>query len=311
MRSGGVILVIGDLMLDVLLTAPLLHEEQSAGIAARGGGSAANTAAWIAWAGESVEFVGCTGEDVIGGALGAELEAHNVHTRLRTVPGAETGCVAVEVTPRGERLMRSSRAANEFICADDVVWRHSEPLRHIHLTGYALLGPNGSSVLRAAGHLAREYRCTLSLDPSSTGVIEGLGAGHVCDLIRDAGVSVLLPNADEARLLSETSEIERAAQHLTRVAPMVVVKIGPRGAVWSVSTPGHIGEPAANVVPVESATLVDTTGAGDAFNAGLLVGMLKGQTLMESCRLGNLLAGRAISRLGGRPAPNSAFWQQS
>ncbi len=94
-------LIAGDLLLDVLLLPELKHSEQPAGMLARSGGSAANTAAWMARLGSRVSFVGCVGDDGIGHILRQELIAEGVHAHIRTVHGIETGCVAVELDARG------------------------------------------------------------------------------------------------------------------------------------------------------------------------------------------------------------------
>jgi ribokinase len=136
-------LVVGDLLLDVLLLSELKHSEQPAGMIARSGGSAANTAAWMQHLGCPVRFVGCVGNDGIGDMLRRELREVGVETRVRTVDGLETGCVAVELDAHGERLMRSSRGANVALVADDVRGANVGDIWGVHLTGYALLGVGG------------------------------------------------------------------------------------------------------------------------------------------------------------------------
>jgi sugar/nucleoside kinase (ribokinase family) len=289
-----VILSVGDLLLDVLLLPELQEEEQRAGIAVRGGGSAANTAAWVEHLGYPTRFVGCVGDDPLGAMLRSELRDAGVQTAVRTVAGAETGCVAVGVTPAGERVMRSARGANEALSPGDIRRAASPDLAAVHLTGYALLGPYGLELLEAAGETARAAGALLSFDPSSRGVVNRFGSERLLEDIRRLGVDLLLPSRPEAEALTGTAGAAEAALGLATFARMAVVKDGERGA--AVSAGGETQE-----VPTEPVRPVDSTGAGDAFNAGLLVGLVRGAGLGEACAFAHTVARDAISRYGGRP----------
>src|SRR5579884_2225628 len=97
------IAVIGDLLLDIFILSELQEAEQGEGIVLRGGGSAANTACWVAALGEPVTFVGCTGDDPRGIMLARELRDRGVTPWVRAIPRSETGAVAIEVSDSGER----------------------------------------------------------------------------------------------------------------------------------------------------------------------------------------------------------------
>jgi sugar/nucleoside kinase (ribokinase family) len=289
-----VILVAGDLLLDIFLLPELRAEEQAAGLLVRCGGSAANTAAWMSRQGLEVCFVGCVGDDSVGEMLSAELLAHGVHTRIRVVDGAETGCVAVEVGKSGERAMRSSRGANMSLSPNDLLSSASGDTPLVHLTGYALLGPFGLQLLRSAGDIARSTGALLSFDPSSVGVINQVGTETLTGELERAHVGVLLPNREEALALVRGASIESAAQRLCSIVPTVVVKDGGDGAVVA-------RDCSTTRVPTRTIEPLDTTGAGDAFNAGALSVLLQGGTLREACEVGHALAARAITQYGGRP----------
>jgi sugar/nucleoside kinase (ribokinase family) len=280
-------------MVDVLLLPELRQEEQAAGLALRGGGSAANTAGWLAHLGHDAAFIGCVGGDAPGNMLVEELRHARVRTHVRRV-GAETGCVAVEITPLGERLMRSSRGANQALSPDDILDLDISAIEFVHLTGYALLGPYGLEMLRAGGKLARRVRAVLTFDPSSLGVIGKVGADRLLSSLSECGVGIFLPNREEAEALTGQAEPEGAALALLRATPRVAVKCGRDGSCFADdSGHGRLGTRALQPV--------DSTGAGDAFNAGLLAGLSKGLSLPDACELGNQVAGQAVMRLGGRP----------
>lgn len=288
------ILSIGDVMLDVMLLPSLQREEQSRGIAVRAGGSAANTAAWLAHLGVDSTFVGCTGDDPPGDMLAHELRAHGVRCAIRTVAGSESGAVAVEIGVGGERVMRSARGANEALAPDDILAAPTTGVVAVHITGYALLGPAGFRLLHAAAEVAHDAGALLSFDPSSVGVIERLGADRLLMEVDRCTVGLLLPNRVEAESLTGEGDAVDAARSLAAAIPLVVVKAARAGAAFA-------GVASFGKVPARPAEAIDSTGAGDAFDAGLLAALTTGQTLGAACRLANATAGHAITRLGGRP----------
>ncbi len=297
------IVVAGDLMLDIFFTARLRLEEQSAGIAARAGGSAANTSAWIAHLGEAVTFVGCTGDDSLGSALRTELAASGVAMKVRAIDGVETGCVAVEVTPEAQRFMKSSRGANEFLSPDDLRGLASPSVTNVHLTGYALVGPGGSELLHVAAELAQQCGALLSFDPASVGVIEKVKSVALLDELQLSRVGLLLLNSQEALALTGAPVLADAVQQLTDSVGMIVVKNGAEGALWARSTERSSVAASVHLAPTQPIRPLDTTGAGDAFNAGAIVGLARGYSLAAACRLGHEVASQTLGRLGGRPAP--------
>lgn len=290
------ILVAGDLMLDVLLLPELKAEEQGAGLLVRSGGSAANTAAWLGHQGAEVTFVGCAGHDGVGAMVRDELRRSGVRLAVRRV-AAETGSVAVEVMPDGERVMRSSRGANQMLRAMDLSRAGGRgPLEAIHLTGYALLAPDGLDLLHEAHRLARHSGALLAFDPSSPGVIAYIGAERLLSVLTEAGVRLFLPNIAEAEALTGTHDPAAMALALARRFERVALKTGATGA---------LGAQGRQVTPVRTAPVpaVDTTGAGDAFNAGVLRGLVMGIPLIEAVDEGNRLAGMCVRRYGARPPP--------
>lgn len=288
------ILAIGDLMLDVLLLPELTAPEQGSGIIVRGGGSAANTAAWIADGGGDATLVACIGTDMLGDMLATELHAAGVSSRVRRVNDHTTGAVVVEITPDGERIMRSSRGANQTLAPGDVLGCGGLEPDWIHLTGYALLGHAGLGLLRAASQLARETRAHLSFDPSSVGVIDAFGAAALVNALLESGARLLLPNALEAQALTGEQAPEGACRSLGADFPMVIVKNGERGSV-------HAERGGTVAVPAVPGGRRDATGAGDAFNAGVLLALSHRGTLDEAVRAGHVVGARAIDRYGGRP----------
>jgi ribokinase len=286
------IVVLGDVMVDVVvrLSVPLASgSDAPAVIRFHGGGSAANTAAWLAEAGAAPLLVGRVGDDERGRAARDELSAAGVTALLAADPELPTGTCVVIVGPDGERTMAPDAGANDGLSDADLPDDVLVAARHLHVAGYALLRAGSRPAARAAISRALEREMTVSVDPSSAALLSPQF------LDQAVGAGLLLPNADEARMLSGESDPERAARVLAARFGEVVVTLGADGALW---TDGR-DSVRAHAVPVEAA--VDSTGAGDAFAAGLLAARLDGAAPAEALAAGARLAAQAVAKPGGRP----------
>jgi sugar/nucleoside kinase (ribokinase family) len=286
------IVVLGDVMVDVLvrLSGPLAPgSDAPAVIRFHGGGSAANTAAWLAEAGAEPALVGRVGEDERGRAARDELREAGVHALLAVDPELPTGTCVVIVAPDGERTMAPDAGANDALSDADLADDLLVPAGHLHVAGYALLRDGSRPAARAAISRALERGVTVSVDPSSAALLSPEFLGHA------DGAGLLLPNLDEARMLSGELDPERAARALAARFGEVVVTLGAEGALWTDGRESVHAE----AVPVEAA--VDSTGAGDAFAAGLLAARLDGAAPGEALAAGARLAAEAVARPGGRP----------
>jgi sugar/nucleoside kinase (ribokinase family) len=290
------VLVVGDLVTDVLVVhaGPIeVGSDTTAAVTIAGGGQAANTAAWLAHAGRPVTLVAAVGDDPAGRERVAELTALSVHCAVRVHAGAATGSVVV-LASAGERTMITDRGAALRLDPADVAGavRAATDAGHLHLSGYPLLDaasrPGGLAALAAA----RDGGLTVSVDAASAAPLRRVGV--FLDLVRD--VDLLLCNADEAAVLAGPGDPEGQAAALTRVARNVVVKCGGDGAVWC-GRDGTVRAVAGVRVPV-----LDPTGAGDAFAAGLLAAWCSGAEPGAALAAGAALGAAAVGRVGGRPA---------
>lgn len=288
------VVVVGDVATDVVVVLsgdPAPGSDRPASISTRGGGAAANVATHLARLGVTVELAGCIGDDPSGAGLAAELATAGVRSVLRTVPGVPTGTVVSLVEPDGQRSMLADRGANLELVAGDV------PLPgrggHLYVSGYTLLDPRPRAAGLQALQDAAAGGCTISVDPASTDPLERYGVDRW--LADTAGVTLLLPNADEARLLSGCQDAEDAARSLAGRYPVVAVKLGPDGALWA--SGDVLVHRAAHPTAV-----VDTTGAGDAFAAGLLSAWLRvpGLDPVEALDAGLARAAAVVRQLGAR-----------
>ena len=256
--------VFGDLVLDISVRThgPLQPRSDVTGeITCRGGGSAANVAAWLASLGSQVRLAGAVGSDPLGSQLAAELDSLGIELFLVEKPGP-SGMILLFVDEQGERTMVTSRGANLLFEPIDLSERFFTGLGHLHLTGYSFFG---SEPLReAAAELldrARRRGIPFSVDPASYALLAEFGRERFLRLTR--GAAVLFPNLDEGRVLTGAREPEAVARELLRFYPRVVLTLGAQGCLWA-------AEEGLGFVPAPAVEPVDTTGAGDAFAAGFL-----------------------------------------
>jgi len=287
-RPPRSILVVGDLLVDIVArpVGPLrVGSDTAATVRLAGGGSAANTACWIAAAGGSAALLAAVGDDALGRLADAELEAAGVDRVGPVLAGAATGTCVVVVGRDGERTMLPDRGANDALPATAVAPALTDEVAWVHVSGYALLHEGSRPAGVAALAVARERGIPTSVDAASSGPLRDLGAATFGEMV--AGTDLLFANGDEVAALGGPDAARAGVGAL-------VLKEGPGGATW---TDG--GAPIA--VPAVRAEVVDTTGAGDALAAGYLVAALAGADPAAALAAGTALAGRAVTRLGARP----------
>ncbi len=284
-------------MTDVVatLSEPLAYGSDSpAPVRLLDGGSAANTAAWLASTGNHVTLIGRVGADAAGELARTTLERGGVRTRLTVDPDLPTGTCIVLVSPDGERTMIPDAGANAALSRSDVPLSLFDATTHLHVVGYALLNEGSRDAARHAIRSAHANGTTVSIDPSSAGPLEGRGPEAFLSWV--AGADLLLANADEARTLTGLTDATEAARALTTAFAEVVVTLGAGGALRvgrDQKDPVHVA-----AAPVE---VVDSTGAGDAFTAGYLPATLDGADPQTALAAGCALAAQAVTRTGARP----------
>lgn len=273
------IVVVGDVAVDVLVE-PVRPVVPGADVPARirtaAGGAGANTAAWLAHLGADVTLVARVGDDPAGRAAVGELRAAGVRTELIRDPHHPT-CTVVALLGGGDRTLLSDRGAAAHLQPADLP--DVDGADHLHLSGYVLLDPSSRDAGLAALAAARAAGLSTSVDPQAAPALTPAFRAWI------RGVDLLLPNADELAALG--------ADLLHDVAAVAATSAG-NGATWH---DAH-GTWAADAPTV---AVVDATGAGDAFDAGLLVAWLGGAGPEDALRSGCAAASRAVGRPGARP----------
>jgi sugar/nucleoside kinase (ribokinase family) len=265
----------------------------------RQGGSAANCARWLARLGVRATLVTAVGRDSIGRALVDALQRDGVTVRARRV-GRPTGRIGVIIAlPGGERSFVADRgAADELKPADlRADWFATDLL---HLPAYSLIGFPLADAGRRGIELARGHGALVSLDLSSAAPLLAKGRRAAQRLVEDASPDIIFSTLAEAEAYLGAHDLAR----LLEAAPLAVVKRGAGGAtLLARATVGSIRFE----VATPALTATDTTGAGDAFDAGFLaafVGLpadarLRPASLRRAALGGHRAAARQLT--GGTP----------
>jgi ribokinase len=263
----------------------------------RAAGSATNFALCAAHLGVKTGFAGRLAVDKFGEVVLKALREADVDTQwLRLVEDSETGMTLVLVREDGERAFITYQGTNAELQQQDLekCFTADPPPRWVHLAGYHLLdslrGPPAISLLK----LAQERGITTSLD---TGWDPKGWTNETIETLHEAlqFVDVFFPNVDEIKALTGEKGYRKGAQNLIKMgAPALVVKLGKRGCLLATKQDEHL-------IPAFEVSVVDTTAAGDAFNAGFVVSMLGGATMGRAAVFGNAVAALRISRQPHQP----------
>jgi len=272
--------------------AEALYAEVGPGIT-QSGGSVANSIAHMRGQGLACTFIGKIAEDELGHAFRADLEALGVHfPALSPADGDGTGRCVVLVTPDGERTMSTYLGAAQGLSPADVEAGMPGKAALLLVEGYLWDSPEGEAVIRAAAARARDAGARIALTPSDAGCVER-NRDAMLAFVRDH-CDILVGNHHEVGALAGTHSPEEALVWARRRAAVTAVTMSEQGALLADDTRAFRIE----ALPVER--VVDTTGAGDAFAAGFLAGVLEDLSLPEAGRRGAELAARVITHPGAR-----------
>ena len=282
--SQPLIGALGDLIEDIVvdLAEPIRHATDStARIRHCRGGSAANVAVAAVVAGGRACFLGTVGADRLGDELLHQLTKSGVEARVER--SGHTGTVVALIDHEGERSLLTDRGSAERLSAVPEKWL--DDLAVLHVPAYSFTSEPLASAAEAALQAARGGGASTSIDASAVPVIESLGPAGFLSLIERTKPSVLFCNRDEADALAVSGALCGAT--------LTVVKDGQKDAVIYEAGADPIYVPALRVP-----TVVDTTGAGDAFAGGFLVGLALGHRPADCVSLGHDLAALSIAKAG-------------
>lgn len=296
---------LGDVNVDILARVPsyppLGGDSLAEKVDIRAGGSAANTAIVLSKFGLSVAIVARVGEDVFADYAVADLREADVSLDcLQREPDATTGLVFAAVTPDGERTFFSCRGANARTTPELADQDHIRQAQVLHVSGYALVESPQRDAARQAIEVAHQAGVPVTVDVG----VEVMTTEREDMVAMLSMVSMVYANRAAAEWLTGERSAEQAVKALLSRGPEIVgLKLREQGCMIGSDTE-LLRVPAFTVNPV------DGTGAGDTFDAGLILGRLAGLSLRESGLLANALGALATTVVGAGislPDPKAAL----
>jgi ribokinase len=252
------------------------------------GGKGANQAVAAARLGSSVRFIAAIGDDAEGASLLSSLRAEGIDTRqVQILPGGRTGAAFVSVFPDGENSISVVAGANLGLSEAHV----RESLNQAHRGAVVVVQAEVPvSAIQETLHASQRagLRCVLNLAPYVR--IEERLLRHADPLVvneSEASALISKPVFDEA-------SSRDAARRLGEIASSVVITMGAAGAYWlDQKNEGHVSAPAIGSV-------VDSTGAGDAFVGALAACLAGGGSLSQAVQLGVVAGSFSVMRIGAQ-----------
>lgn len=259
------------------------------------GGSAANTIAGVASLGGSGAFIGKVRDDELGRLYRHDLTAAGVaYGTAYAVEGPTTARCLIAVTPDGQRSMSTYLGACQGLTTGDVDADLVRASAIVYLEGYLWDPPAAKEAFRKASEIAHAAGSRVALTLSDSFCVDRW-RDEFLGLIRNGVVDIVFANEHELRSLYQTADFDTAVAALRGEGILGIVTRSENGAL-AVTRSETVAVPA---FPVER--VVDTTGAGDLFAAGVLFGLAAGRDTRDCLRLGALAAAEIISHIGARP----------
>jgi ribokinase len=256
------------------------------------GGSAANSIFALARLGVSTGFLGAVGTDLDGERILTHMAQTGIDiTKIKHLSGQVTAKVLVFVDNTGERAMYSLPGANTKFKMDDGYISYLKMANYLIIS--AIPGKKALEILiKTIQKLPKQPRIIFM----PGGLYSNMGIDIVKPIIKKTHILIL--NRREFKLLTNSKTIsEKSMSALTEIGcSNVVITLGKDGCI--LKTKDSISKIPTPIL--SSYQITDSTGAGDAFTAGVIYSLIKGKSFKNSCFVGNLLARRCIQSLGAR-----------
>jgi len=250
------------------------------------GGSAANTMVSLARLGLKTGYIGKVANDFGGKLLLKDFKREGVDTSgIILTPDGRSGVVTGYVDIKGQRALYVDPGVNDTLEFEEISLEYATQAEFLHLTSFV-----GERPFKAQNKLVKELpKIRVSLDPGEIYARKGLST--LKTLIERS--FVVFPNEGEVRMISGKELKEGSEILLKKGAGIVAVKLGEKGCYVTDGKESHLVKP-------YQTRVVDTTGAGDAFCAGFLYGLIQGKDLYMCAMLGNFVASHCITKIGAR-----------
>jgi sugar/nucleoside kinase (ribokinase family) len=278
-------------ILQKLIGYSSLESAQKAGkLQTAAGGTAANTMYGISQLGGRAGFCGKVANDELGIIYIEHMRQSRVIFKENTGPGI-TGTCVVLISRDAQRTMLTCLGVSGEIDYEDIDEELLKHSRYIYVEGFLFESECAARTMLRAAATVKKYGVKIALTTSDATCIDRHGDMLIEFIQND--VDLLFANASEARALSGTDNNDAALQVVSGWCEGVVVTDGEHGSMISFN--GEITKIKPKRVPA-----VDTTGAGDAYAAGLLYGITSGHSVRESGMIASLFSAGVVTQIGPR-----------
>jgi sugar/nucleoside kinase (ribokinase family) len=257
------------------------------------GGSAANTMAGVASLGGKPAYIGRVCNDQLGEIFSHDMRASGIHFAVPPAAGGpSTARCLILVTPDAQRTMNTYLGACVDLCPDDVDEDLVRRSKVLFLEGYLWDKPKAKEAFIKAARVAAAAGRQVALSLSDTFCVARHRASFL-DLLQNH-VDILFANEGEIKALYTTESFDEAARQAREHTTLAALTRGARGSLL-------VTRDAQVEIAADPVDVVDTTGAGDLYAAGVLFGLTHGESLADAGRRGAIAAGEIISHYGARP----------
>jgi sugar/nucleoside kinase (ribokinase family) len=257
------------------------------------GGSVANTIAGFANLGGSAAYIGRVKDDQLGNIFNHDMRSLGVDVRLEPGrSGAPTARSHILITPDGQRTMQTYLGACTELGVRDITADTVGKPRVVLIEGYVFDLPEGPELARKAMALAGEQGAAVALSLSDSLCVDRHRESF--DTAVRESVDIIVADEDEVAALVEVASFEDTLAAIRDYDTLFAITRSAKGSV--IVRGGEKLVQAATPV----ATVVDTTGAGDAYTAGFLYGWVNERPLAECARLGTICGTAVIQQVGAR-----------
>jgi sugar/nucleoside kinase (ribokinase family) len=259
------------------------------------GGSAANTLAGLAQLGQKCAFIGQVADDQLGAVFAHDIRAAGISFDVPArAPQPPTARCLILVTPDAQRTMNTFLGASQFLAAPLIDPALIADSSILYLEGYLWDPEEPRAAMRAAIDIAKKAGRKVAFTLSDGFVIDRHRDDFLA-LISEGLIDILFANESEICALNQSDDFEASVSKTAVSVPLLVVTKGEHGAIAVQNGTRY------SVAAEPVAQLVDTTGAGDLFAAGVLSGLAQGKDIEQCLTIGAVCAAEVISHYGARP----------